>query len=132
MEINTKIDKKNNLRIHTVKGCVSKEKLFSILPEIYASPDFNPDMNALWDVRCADLRSVVMSDVVETCAFVQAQWEDGRPIRVAFLVGSEVDHTLATMYETLSTGSAKLKNSKYSVILKNPLTGSQSRSAYLN
>jgi len=110
MEINTRIDKKNNLRIHTIKGCVSKEKLLSILSEMYASPDFNPDMNALWDVRCADFRSVVMPEVAEACSFVDAQWEGGRLIRVAFLVGSEVDHTLATMFETLLAENAKLKN----------------------
>ena len=110
MEINTRIDKKNNLRIHKVKGCVSKENLLSILPEMYASPDFNPDMNELWDVRCADFRSVVMSEVVETCTFIDAQWEDCGLIRVAFLVGSEVDHTLATMFATLLAGDGKLKN----------------------
>jgi len=52
----------------------------------------------------------VMPDVVEACTFVDAQWEGGRLIRVAFLVGSEVDHTLATMFETLLAGNAKLKN----------------------
>ena len=91
-------------------GYVSKDELLSKLLEIYASSDFNPNMNTLWDVRCADLKSVVMSDVVETVDFVQKRWEAGKPIRVAFLVASEMDYTLATMYETLLEGNTKLKN----------------------
>lgn len=110
MEVNTKIDKENKLRIHTVVGYVSKNDLISNLLEIYANPDFNPNMNTLWDVRCADLKSVVMSDVVKTVDFVQGQWNAGKPIRVAFLVASERDYTLATMYETLLEGNTKLKN----------------------
>lgn len=110
MEVNTRIDKDNNLRMHTVVGYVSKNELFSKLLEIYASPDFNPDMNTLWDVRCADFKSVVMSDVLEAVDFVQEQWKTGKPIRVAFLVASEMDYTLATMYETLLEENAKLKN----------------------
>ncbi len=110
MEIVTKIDQKKNLRIHTVTGYVSKDKLLPKLLEMYASPDFHPEMNALWDVRSADFGSVAMSDVVETCAFVQDQWEKRKQIRVAFLVATEVDFTLATMYETLMEDNAMLNN----------------------
>lgn len=110
VEVSTRINTENNLRIHTIVGYVSKDELLSKLLEIYARPDFNPNMNTLWDVRCADLKSVVMSDVVEAVDFVQEQWKIGKPIRVAFLVASEMDYTLATMYETLLEGNAKLKN----------------------
>ena len=109
MKIDTKVEKENNLRIHTIKGCLSKEKLFSLLLEMYASSEFQPEMNALWDVRSADLSSIVMSDVVDACAFVQEQWRGDKTIRVAFLVGSEVDYTLASMYETLSAGNPKFR-----------------------
>ena len=109
MEVETKIDKKNNLRIHTVKGHLSKDKLFAKLLDLYSNSDFQTNMNALWDVRCTDLSSVVMSDVIEACDFVRNQWRGDKTIRVAFLVGSEVDYTLAAMYETLSTGNPKFK-----------------------
>jgi len=109
MEIDTRVEKEHNLRIHTIKGRLSKEKLFCALLEMYASSDFQPDMHALWDVRSTDLRSIVMSDVVDACAFVQEQWRGDKAIRVAFLVASEVDYTLASMYETLSSGNAKFK-----------------------
>ncbi len=110
MDIITKIDQKKNLRTHTVTGNVSKDKLLPKLLEMYTDPGFQPDMNALWDVRSADFGSVGMSDIVETCAFVQDQWDKGKPIRVAFLVASEVDYTLATMYETLLEDNAMLHN----------------------
>jgi len=109
MELTTTIDKEKNLRIHTITGPLSKEALFPALLEMYASAGFDPDMNALWDVRRAEMGSIVMSDVIETCAFVRNQWENGKPIRVAFLVNSDVDFTLATMYETLSEDNAKFE-----------------------
>ena len=66
MEIKTNIDKKQGLRIHTVSGSVSKDELLSKLIEIYSRPDFQSKMNVLWDLRSADLESVVMSDIVKT------------------------------------------------------------------
>ena len=109
MELTTTIDKEKNLRINTITGPLSKEVLFPALLEMYASTDFDPDMNALWDVRGSEMGTVVMSDVIDTCAFVRDQWKSGKPIRVAFLVNSDVDFTLATMYETLSEDNAKFE-----------------------
>ena len=113
MEITTKIDNKRGIRIHTVSGCLSKDELFSGLNEIYSRPDFQSNMNVLWDLRNADSKSVVMSDVVKTRDFVEQQWDENATIRIAFVVKTEMDLTLSAMFETLLQGKIKFQTKSF-------------------
>jgi len=109
MEIVTSIDQEQGIRIHTVSGRLCKDKLFPKLNEIYASPEFRDDMNVLWDLRDADSKSVIMSDIVKIRDFIVGKWKDGATILVAAVVGTEVDFGLLTMFEVLLQGKERFR-----------------------
>lgn len=106
MEIKLKIDKALNVRSHTVYGVVTSEKLFNYLGKLYSSPDFDPAMNPLWDLRKADLSSFSLPEVVTVRDFVEKGLNTPKALKAALVVASQLDFTLSTMYETLLKGSA--------------------------
>jgi hypothetical protein len=77
MEITTNIDKETALRTHKVTGTLSLDDLMAKLGEIYSIPDFQPDMNVLWDLRSADLASFSSSDIQKVRDFVGYKWGTG-------------------------------------------------------
>ncbi len=99
MEFTTHIDKEANLRINTVIGSITKERLFEKLNEIYLVPDFDPDMNVLWDLREADLSSFQSPDLQHLRDFVKNHWGTGGKSKAALVVSRDLDFGLSRMYE---------------------------------
>jgi len=110
MEIKRRLNKELNFREHTVVGIVTKEGLLDYLKELYASADFDPGMNILWDLREADLSSFSLHEVVSVRDFVDQSLNKPNALKAALVVSSQLALSLASMYETLLEGSAvKLK-----------------------
>ncbi|MBW2192582.1 MAG: hypothetical protein JRF27_02220 [Deltaproteobacteria bacterium] len=99
MEITTNIDKEAGLRTHKVTGTLSIDDLMAKLGEIYSIPDFQPDMNVLWDLRSADLASFSTSDIQKVRDFVGYKWGTGGSSRAALVVSRDIDFGLSRMYE---------------------------------
>jgi len=104
MNITTDINKKDNLRIHKVTGKIGFDKLMDELKEIYSKPDFNPEMNNLWDLRDADVSSFPSEQVQHIQSLVSQYWGKGGESRSALIVSEDVAYGLSRMYEILSEG----------------------------
>ena len=99
MELTTKIDKLKNLRIHEVKGVVTRDALLQKLAEIYSIPDLTKDINVLWDLREADLSNIHGRDVREIKEFVKTRWAPGGKSRAAFIVMDDLCYGYSRMYQ---------------------------------
>jgi hypothetical protein len=101
MTIEVEIDKKANLRKHKVTGILTLDALQNKLREIYEEPDYNPDMDVLWDLREADLSSFEADDVDKLSDMVSKFWGTEGKSRAALVVSKDLDYGLSRMYEML-------------------------------
>jgi len=102
MNITTEINKKDNLRIHKVTGRIVYDELINELKEIYSKPDFNLEMNNLWDLRDADVSSFPSEQVQDIQSFVSQHWGESGKSRSALIVSADVAYGLSRMYEIMS------------------------------
>ena len=100
MKIDTHIDRQRNLRTHRVDGLIHVGELETLLAQFYASPDFDPDMNALWDLRSADTSAVTGDEVRSLADRVRQHWESSRS-RAALVATDDLNFGLSRMYERL-------------------------------
>lgn len=99
MDITTEIDVKANLRIHKVTGDVTVKSIMAKLEQVYSEPDFDPEMNVLWDMREAKMSSVSSSDVEQLSNFVAGRWGTGGRSRAALVVSRDFEFGISRMYE---------------------------------
>jgi len=104
MHVTTSINKKDNLRIHKVTGSILFDELMDELKAIYTQPDFNPEMNTLWDLCDADVSSFPSDQVQHIQSFVSQYWGGSGKSRSALIVSDDVAYGLSRMYEILSEG----------------------------
>ena len=106
MKIKRKTDKHLNIRVHTVEGIVTNEKIIAYLCGLYSSSSFDSSMNFLWDLRNADLSHFSLPEVVILRDFVEKNLSTPKALKAAFVVACQIDLSLSTMFETLMNGSA--------------------------
>jgi hypothetical protein len=99
MPIDTRIDPDGGLRVHSLNGRLQFEEVRDTLEELYSSPDFDPAMNALWDVRDASTADISLEDVRKIAQLVSGRRPKEGLSRVALVVSRDVDFGLARMYE---------------------------------
>ena len=99
VDITTEIDKEANLRTHKVTGGVTVDSLLAKLGEIYSRPDFQADMNSLWDLRGAEFLSMTSSELEKLANFVVGHWGTGGKSRAALVVSRDFEFGLSRMYE---------------------------------
>jgi hypothetical protein len=104
MEISTQIDKERNLRSHKVKGLISVPEMKEVLTGLYRSPEYDPAMNSVWDLRDADFSSVTSAEVRSLVEMIRGHWGTGEKSRAALVVAKELGYGLSRMYEILMTG----------------------------
>ena len=104
MRIVTRIDRKANLRTHTVRGIIDVPELRKTLAAFYRSSGYEPGMNSLWDLRDADFSSVMPAEVQSVMDTVRGNWGKGERGRAALLVTRDLDYGLSRMYELLMDG----------------------------
>jgi hypothetical protein len=99
MHLVTVFDPARMVRTHQVTGAVNLRAFRGILEGLYTSKQFNPDMNALWDLRRADMSGIMPEDVRELMHVVVNHW--GRPgqCHSAILVASPTEFSIARIYE---------------------------------
>ena len=98
MNLVTVFDPQRMVRTHTVSGTISLSAFRGILPALYASKQFNPDMNALWDLRLADFSGVMPEDVRNLMHVVVSNWGRKGNCHSAILVASETEYGVARIY----------------------------------
>jgi len=109
MNFTTKTDVDLNLRINIVEGAVDKESLINHLQNIYSSPEFDPKMNVLWDLRNADLRPFSYGQIEEVGDFVGKKLGFQGQSKVALIVSRDVDYGLTHILKMLMEGTSFLK-----------------------
>jgi len=101
MEIRSTIMKDKNLRTHTVSGVLAVDQLLKHLRGIYASPDFQSDMDVLWDLRDADFSAISSADVESVRDLVKDHWGLSGKSKAALIVSGDQDFGMSRMYEIL-------------------------------
>jgi hypothetical protein len=101
MAITIEIDEKANLRKHTVTGNVTFDEVFAELKRVYLSPDFQPDMNSLWDITKAKVTSMSSAEIHKVSDFVAAHWGPGGKSRAALVVSTDFEFGISRMVEIL-------------------------------
>ena len=104
MNISIHIDHKAGIRQHKVTGPIDIEELKIFLKRLYAHPDFDPIMNAIWDLEEADFSEVSSSDVRSVIDVVRKYWGTEGKSKAALVVSKDVDYGLTRMYEILMSG----------------------------
>ena len=99
MDFDTQISKKDNLRVHKVVGELTTDGLLEALEGVYSSPEFEPDMNVLWDVREARVPSMSSSDIQRVSELVAKHWGTGGTSRAALVVSKDFEFSLSRMYQ---------------------------------
>ena len=100
MNIESHFDVDKMVRIHRVSGVVSLSEFHEILRTLYTSPNFNPDMNALWDIRQADFSKVTPDDVRALMQVVATHWGKDGKCRAAIVVAGMAEYGISRMYES--------------------------------
>ena len=100
MHIETQFDLEKSVRIHQVSGVVNLSEFEEGLRALYASPKFNPDLNALWDVRQADFGNVSPNDVRSLMQMVASHWGKDGKCRAAIVVAGMAEYGISRMYES--------------------------------
>ena len=111
MTIETQLDDTKSLRTHVVRGDINLPDLSAFLKALYASHDFKPDYNALWDVRSADFHNVTQSSIQELANFVRVNWAEKRTLRAAIVVSGLFHYGISRAYEQCigPSGYGKIK-----------------------
>jgi hypothetical protein len=105
MHISTHIDTEKQIRTHNVHGMLNVNELTRQLREIYSSPEYDPDMNVIWDLRKADFSAIEASEVTSFMEFVSKHWGQGGKSKGALVVSRDLDYGMSRMYEMLMEGA---------------------------
>ena len=100
MHIQTQFDLEKNVRLHRITGEVNLSEFHECLRLLYASPKFNPDMNALWDIRQADFSKITPDDVRALMHVVATHWGKDGKCRAAIVVAGMAEYGISRMYES--------------------------------
>ncbi|MBU0767738.1 MAG: hypothetical protein KJ687_01410 [Proteobacteria bacterium] len=99
MIVNTVVDKKGTVMIHTVTGEITFEEIKSSYEAILLHPDFQRDMYAIWDVRDADASKFDSQDVIRLARYFETQIKNRAEFKVAVIVSRDLEYGLSRMYQ---------------------------------
>ena len=104
------IYKEDKLRVHTLSGQFDYDNLFTELKNIYDSPNFDPELNSVWDFsEVVDLEKVNPEQIQKIVAFVSWKRSKYGAMKTALVVSSKLHYGIARIYE-LSMESASKNN----------------------
>ena len=111
MHSETQFDLERKVRIHQISGELNLPQFREILQELYSSPSFDPELNALWDYRQADFGEVTNEDIRAFIQIVAAYWSkhgNGK-YRAAIVVPGMAEYSICRMYESQFGADAPCK-----------------------
>ena len=97
MIVNTVVD--DAVMIHTVSGEMTFEEIKSSYEAVLTHPDFQDDMNSIWDIRNADASKFDSQDVIKIARYFETQTKNRAEYKVAVVVSSELERSLSKMYQ---------------------------------
>lgn len=100
MELQTKINKEYKYRIHTLNGAFDFDALFEFLVGVYDDPNFDPDLNSVWNLTDVDeIEKIVTDQIQKIVAYISWKREKYGSMKTALVVSSRIHFGIARMYE---------------------------------
>jgi hypothetical protein len=100
MKVNTVVDKKNSVMIHTVTGEMTYEGIKSSYEAaVLTHPDFQDDMNSIWDIRDADASQFDSHDVIKIARYFETRTKDRAKYKVAVIVLRNLEYAVSRKYQ---------------------------------
>lgn len=102
MKIETTINLKSKIRIHTLSGAFEFDALYSVLEDIYMDPEFDPELNSLWDMTSlAGLQLITPDELKKLVAYVSKERSQYGALKTAVVVSKKIDAGIARVYEMI-------------------------------
>ena len=99
MIVNTVVDKKASVMIHTVTGEMTFDEIKSSYEAILSHPDYQEDMNSIWDMRNADASKFDRQNVIRLARYFETQLKNRSEFKVAVIVSSDLEYDLSKIYQ---------------------------------
>lgn len=99
MIVNTFVDKKSSVIIHTITGVITFQEIKSSYEAILSHPDFQEDMRVIWDIRDADASKFDSQDVIRLARYFETQLKHRVKFKVAVIVSRDLEYGLSRMYQ---------------------------------
>ena len=99
MIVNTVVDKKAAVMIHTVTDEITFEEVKSSYKKVLTHPDFQEEMYAIWDIREADASKFDSQDVIRLARYFETQIKNRAEYKVAVIVSRDLEYGLSKMYQ---------------------------------
>ena len=99
MIVNTFVDKKSSVIIHTVTGEITFQEIKSSYEAVLSHPDFQEDMCVIWDIRDADASEFHSQDVIRLARYFETQLKKRAKFKVAIIVSRDLEYGLSRMYQ---------------------------------
>ena len=99
MIVNTVVDKKAAVMIHTITGKMTFDEIKSSYEAILSHPDFQEEMDAIWDIRDADASKFDSQDVIKIARYFETQLKNRAEYKVAVIVSRDLEYGLSRTYQ---------------------------------
>jgi len=99
MRVNTFVDKKSSVIIHTVTGEITFQEIKSSYEAVLSHPDFQEDLCVIWDIRDADASKFDSQDVIRLARYFETQLKNRAKFKVAIIVSRDLEYGLSRMYQ---------------------------------
>jgi hypothetical protein len=99
MKVNTVVDKKDAIMIHTITGEMTFDEIKSSYETILSHPEFQEDMNSIWDMREADASKFENQDVIRIARYFETQLKNRAKFKVAVIVFRNLEYDLSRTYQ---------------------------------
>jgi hypothetical protein len=99
MIVNTVVDKKASVMIHSVTGEMTFDEIKSSYEAILLHPDFQREMHVIWDIRDADASKFDRQDVIRLARYFETQLKNRAEYKVAVIVSSDLEYDLSKIYQ---------------------------------
>ena len=99
MIVNTVVDKNAAVMVHTVTGEITIEKIKSSYAESITHPDFQKDMDVIWDIRDADASNFDSHEVIRLARYFETQLKNRVKYKVAVIVSRDLEYELSRTYQ---------------------------------
>ena len=99
MKVNTFVDKKASVMIHTVTGEMTFEEIKSSYEAVITHPDYKDNFNSIWDLRDADASKFDSQDVIKIARFFESKTKNRTKYKVAVIVSRDSEYNLSRKYQ---------------------------------
>jgi hypothetical protein len=106
MKVNTVVDQAASIMIHTVTGEMTIDEIKSSYEAIVSNPEFQEDMNSIWDMRDADASKVDRQDVIRIARYFETQLKNRAEFKVAVIVSRIFEYDLSRTYQVAAADLA--------------------------